>query len=156
MEVKVEEKMAQKKTHMLESNFFWLIEVGWKSAAHPMNRIANRCIGGCWLTLALREWFSNVFSCIRKQVSQPHFWKNVRMTLPLPKWVLGSPSGLPKLQSSIAGVKTPCLEAFLISLESYRSVDVENGLAWAIWTSTTQVMAKRKVGSQIGSLIPGH
>ncbi len=62
-------------------------------------------------------------------MSQPHFWKSVRMTLTLPKWGLGSPSGLPKLQSSIAGVKTPRLEAFLISLEIYRSVDVENGLA---------------------------
>ncbi len=29
----------------------------------------------------------------------------------------------------------------------YRSVDVENGLAWAIWTSATHVMAKRKVGN---------
>ncbi len=51
------------------------------------------------------------------------------MTFTLPKWGLGSPPGLPKLQSSIAGVKTPCLEAFLISLESYQNVDVENGLA---------------------------
>jgi hypothetical protein len=62
-------------------------------------------------------------------MSQPHFWKNVRMTLTLPKWGLGSPPGLPKLRSSIAGVKTPYLEVFFISLESYRSVDVENGLA---------------------------
>jgi hypothetical protein len=52
-------------------------------------------------------------------MSQPHFWKSVKMTFTLPKWGLGSPSGLPKLQSLIAGVKTPCLEAFLISLESY-------------------------------------
>jgi len=51
------------------------------------------------------------------------------MTLTLPKWGLGSPSRLPKLQSSIARVKTPCLEAFFISLESYQSVYVENGLA---------------------------
>jgi len=51
------------------------------------------------------------------------------MTLTFPKWGLGSPPGLLKLQSSIVGVKTPCLEAFLISLESYQSVDVENGLA---------------------------
>ncbi len=50
------------------------------------------------------------------------------MTLTLPKWGLGSPLGLPKFQSLIAGVKTPRLEAFLISLESYRSVYVENGL----------------------------
>ncbi len=51
------------------------------------------------------------------------------MTLTLSKWGLGSPPGLPKLQSSIAGVKTPRLEAFLMSLKSYRSIDVENGLA---------------------------
>jgi len=51
------------------------------------------------------------------------------MTLTLPKWGLESPSGLLKLQGSIVGVKTPCLEAFLISLENYRSVNVENGLA---------------------------
>jgi len=38
-------------------------------------------------------------------MSQPHFWKSVRMTLTLPKWGLGSPLGLLKLQSSIAGVK---------------------------------------------------
>jgi hypothetical protein len=78
------------------------------------------------------------------------------MKLTLPKLGLGSPLGLLKLQSSIAGEKTPCIEVFFISLESHRSVDVENGLAWAIWRSTTQVMAKRKVGSQIGSLTPDH
>jgi hypothetical protein len=49
-----------------------------------------------------------------------------------------------KLQSLIIGVKTPRIGVFFISLEIYRSVDVENGLAWAIWTSTSQVMAKRK------------
>jgi hypothetical protein len=38
------------------------------------------------------------------------------MRLTLPKWGLGSPSGLPKLQSSIAGVKTPHIGAFFISL----------------------------------------
>ncbi len=58
-------------------------------------------------------------------MSQPHFWKSVRMTLTFPKWGLRSPQGLPKLQSSIVGVKTPCLEAFFMSLESYWIVDVE-------------------------------
>jgi len=62
-------------------------------------------------------------------VLQPHLWKRVKMTPTLPKWGLGSPPRLPKLQSSIAGVKTPRLETFLISLEIYQSVDVENGLA---------------------------
>ncbi len=51
------------------------------------------------------------------------------MTLTLPKWGLESPPGLPKLQSSIVRVKTPCLETFLISLEIYRNVNVENRLA---------------------------
>jgi hypothetical protein len=80
----------------------------------------------------------------------------VRMRLTLPKWEFGSPSGLPKVQSSIARVKTPFIGAFFISLESYQSVNVENGLSWAIWTSATLVMAKRKVGSQIGNLTPDH
>jgi hypothetical protein len=62
-------------------------------------------------------------------VSQPYFEKSVRMRLTLPKWELGSPLGLPKFQSSIAGFKTPCIRAFFITLKSYRSVDVENGLA---------------------------
>ncbi len=51
------------------------------------------------------------------------------MRLTLPKWGLGSPLGLLNFQSSIAGVKTPHIEVFFITLESYQSVDVENGLA---------------------------
>ncbi len=45
---------------------------------------------------------------------------------------------------------------FLVSLERSWSVDNENGLALAIWTSVTQVMGKRRVGSQIASLTPDH
>jgi hypothetical protein len=45
---------------------------------------------------------------------------------------------------------------FFIPLERSQSVDVENGLAWAIQTSATQVMVRRKVESQIGNLIPDH
>jgi len=41
-----------------------------------------------------------------------------------PEMGLGSLSGVLK-----QGVKTPHLEMFFISLESYRSVDVDNGLA---------------------------
>jgi hypothetical protein len=57
------------------------------------------------------------------------------MKLTFPKLGLGSPPGLPKLQSLIAKAKTPYIGVFFISLKSYQSVDVENGLAWAIWTS---------------------
>jgi hypothetical protein len=67
-----------------------------------------------------------------------------------------SPGGLPKLQRVIAGVKPQCLVALFISLESSWSVDVKNELALLIWTSKTQVMAKRRVGSRIASLTPDH
>jgi hypothetical protein len=52
--------------------------------------------------------------------------------------------------------QTPRIEAFFRSLESYQSLDVKNGLAWAIWTSASQVMTRRKAGSQTGSLTPDH
>jgi hypothetical protein len=78
------------------------------------------------------------------------------MTLTLPKWGLGSPSGLPKLQSWIAGVKTPRIGMFFISVESYESLNVKNGLVWAILTSATQVMCKRRVENQIGNLTFDH
>jgi hypothetical protein len=50
-------------------------------------------------------------------------------------------------QSSIAKVKTPCIEVFFISLESYRSVYVENGLAWAF--GHLQHMLWQKEGSGV-------
>jgi hypothetical protein len=95
-----------------------------------------------WL-LGLKEkqwqlsWMSLKFSVVFQvckvplmvhKMSQPHFWKSVRTTFTPPKWGLRSPPGLPKLQSSNAGVKTPRLETFFMSLENYWSVDVENGL----------------------------
>jgi hypothetical protein len=89
-------------------------------------------------------------------MSQPQFEVSVRMRLTLPKVGTWSPPGLPQLQSSIAEVKTPRLDAFFIRLERSWSVDVENGLAWAIKTSAAQVMAKRRAGSQTGSLTPDH
>jgi len=78
------------------------------------------------------------------------------MKLTLPKLGLGNPPRPPKLQNSIAEVKTPCIGAFFISLENYQSVDVKNGLSWVIWTSQAQVMAKRRAGSQTSSLTPDH
>jgi len=62
----------------------------------------------------------------------------------------------PKTQNRIAGVKTPCIEVLFILLERSWSVDVQNGLTWAIWTSVTQVMVKRRAGSQTDSLTPDH
>jgi len=78
------------------------------------------------------------------------------MKLTFPKWGLGSPPGLPKLQSLIAGVKTPRIGVLFISLENYQSVNVENELTWAIWTFATQVMVKRRARNQTNSLTPNH
>jgi hypothetical protein len=87
-------------------------------------------------------------------VSRPHFEVSVRMRLTLPKVGTWSPSGLPWLQSSIAGVKTLRFEVLFIPLKRSWSVYVRNGLAWDIWTSTIHVMAKRRAGSQTASLTP--
>jgi hypothetical protein len=43
-----------------------------------------------------------------------------------------------------------------MSLERSWSLDIENGLALAIWTFAAQVMGKRRAGSQTGSLTPDH
>ncbi len=77
------------------------------------------------------------------------------MTFTLPKCGLGSPPGLSNTQSSIVGVKTPCLEVFFIPLKRFRSV-VENGLASAIRTFVAYVIIERRVGNQTGSLILDH
>jgi hypothetical protein len=90
-------------------------------------------------------------------LSQPHFEASVRMRLALPKVGTWSPLGLPKLQSSIARVKTPLLHVFFIPLERSWSVDVKmvlheplehlqhklwskegSGVKLAIWLPTTK------------------
>ncbi len=88
-----------------------------------------------WTTLLHYFWTS----CT---MSQPHFGLSVRMKLTPPKVGTWSPPGLPKTQSSIAGVKTPRSGVFFVSLERSWRVDVQNGLAWTIWTSAAQVMGK--------------
>jgi hypothetical protein len=85
-------------------------------------------------------------------LSQPHFERSVRSPLTLPKMGLGSPSGLLKTQSAIAGVKTPFIEAFFILLKRSWGVDVQNGLAWSIWTFVAQVMVQRRAMSQTAKL----
>ncbi len=74
----------------------------------------------CSIHLYVVDGFKRMFLLLNLErvvggVSQPHFWKSVRMTLTLPKWGLGSPPGLPNLQSWIAGVKTPRIRVFFIS-----------------------------------------
>jgi hypothetical protein len=89
-------------------------------------------------------------------VSQPHFGLSVRVKPTPPKVGSWSPPGLLKTQSSIARVKSPCIWTLLASLERSWSVDVQNGLAWTIWTSAAQVMSKRRAESQTSSLTRDH
>jgi hypothetical protein len=61
-----------------------------------------------------------------------------------------------KFRVQLQGSKHLALGRSLYHLEIYWSVDVQNRLTWPIWTSSTQVMAKRKVRSQTGNLTPDH
>jgi hypothetical protein len=110
------------------------------------------------MTMCIRKtynFFSSFLICV-SLLSQPHFEGSVRSPLTLPKMGVWSPSGLPKTQKTIVGVKTPSIEVLFIPLERSWSVDVQNGLAWAIWTSAAQVMGKRRARSQTSSLTPDH
>jgi hypothetical protein len=60
---------------------------------------------------------SNQTPSTQDALSQPHFEANVRRRLTLPKVGIGSPPGLPQLQSLTIEGKTPCLEVFFIPLE---------------------------------------
>jgi hypothetical protein len=94
-------------------------------------------------------------ACNTFDVATP-LWPSVRMKLTLPKLGTWSPPELPNVWSSTVRCETPRLGVFLVSLERSWSVDVQNGLALAIWTFVAQVMGKRRAGSQTGSLTPDH
>jgi hypothetical protein len=53
-------------------------------------------------------------------------------------WIFGSNRGL------------------FIQLENFQSVDITSGLAFFIWSFEIQIMIKRRIKSQIDSLIPNH
>jgi hypothetical protein len=91
------------------------------------------------------------------QVHGPRRVWEWRFTLPneLSFWELESRCTPEPSESDCKGQNTH-IEEFFVSLKIYWSVNVWNGLAWLISTFATQVMAKRKVGSQTGSLTPDH
>ncbi len=100
------------------------------------------------------------FEAMQEEIKSLHvatpLWTKCEDETHIPKSGDLESSGLPKTQSLIAGVKTPCIGVFYISMERSWSLDVQNGLAWAIWTSATQVTGKRRVESQTGNLTPDH
>jgi len=65
-----------------------------------------------------------------------------------------SPPGLPKTQSSIAGVKKPCIGVFFISMQRSWSLDIQNGLAWSIWTCAPKLWAKEEPGIKLAIWLP--
>jgi hypothetical protein len=97
-------------------------------------------------------------------------WRNVKSPLTLSKLGVESPPGLLKIQNSIARVKTPRIEVFLkiqnsiakvktprievsfILLERSWSEDVQNGLAWTIWTS--KLWSKEGSGVKLAIWLP--
>jgi hypothetical protein len=76
-----------------------------------------------------------------------------------PKWTpilgVGIPNELLIFKEQWQG-QTHWIKAFLISLESSWNVNISNGFEWPIWTSKTQVMAKRKDASQISNFTLDH
>jgi hypothetical protein len=76
------------------------------------------------------------------------------MKLTFPKVGSWSPLRFLKIQSSITGVKTLCIGVFFMSLERSWSVNVQNGLAWAIWTSQPKLWAKKGSGVKLAIWLP--
>jgi hypothetical protein len=113
--------------------------VGWcLYSLYPLN---VACIDWIWnytlegfLVYFLLVWSLEAIFIIWPQCRNPTFGKVWKWHSHSRNGDLGILRDSQKFQSSIARVKTPRLEAFFMSLKSYWSVDVENGLAWAIWS----------------------
>jgi hypothetical protein len=83
-------------------------------------------------------------------------WESVTMKLTFPKMgTWESSRTLETLESNCKSQNTLHWSVIYI-IGKILKLDVENGLAWAIWTSLAHVMAKRRVESQNGSLTPDH
>jgi len=123
---------------------------GFECTIGPCEKLSCNCLKllVCW-----NYWFSGLVWW--NYLSQPHFETSENETH-TPKSGNLESSGTPQIQSSIIKVKTPCIEVFFIPLKRPWSVNVENGLSWAIQTFTAQVMVKRRAESQTNSLTPDH
>jgi len=119
-------------------------DIGEKWRKYGRKLYSYSCNGNGW-------WILMFHGC-----RNPNLAKCVGEAQHLEKLGIWSPPGLPNVQSSTAGLKTPRIGVFLVSLERSWSVDIENALPLGIWTSVAQVMGKRRAGSQIGSLTPDH
>jgi hypothetical protein len=165
---------------LLNTYWPWVISKSWY-CRNPSFGLATKAKGGCKVAgqeerspgvkakgLA-RVWPRKARELRQEEARESHrilpgVLESVRewtLTFPrqLPLWEMDS-RWTPKTSESDCKVKPQGLVTFFISLESSWSIDIQNGLAFLIWTSETQVMAKRRPGSRIpGSLpvlIPDH
>jgi len=89
-------------------------------------------------------------------VSQPHFGAKCENAIHTPKSGKMESSETPKnLELDLRGQISSHWSVLYINGKVLK-LDAQNGLAWAVWTSAAQVMGKRRVGSQTGSLTPDH
>jgi hypothetical protein len=113
-------------------NYYRIYVQDLSTIAHPLYALLKKDVVWTWseevqetfdtlkeklleFPILRRPDFSKVF--ILHIVSQPHFEASVKMKFTLPKVGTWSPARLSKTQSLIAGVKTPCIKVFFISLE---------------------------------------
>jgi len=92
--------------------------------------------------------------CSRHSFCRNPTWESVRMKFTLPKWGLGSPLGLPKLQSLIVGDKTPRIGVFFISLESYWSLNVEMASQGPFGHLQYNLWQKERLGIKLAVWLP--
>jgi hypothetical protein len=121
----------------------------------------------CVVTLALGLWPKQGLAKVRAkyEARESHFMflgvqKSVRewtLTFPseLPLWELESRWSLESSKSNYRGQNSLDWGVPYI-IEKLLELICLNELAWPIWTLSTQVIAKRKAGSQIDNLISDH
>jgi hypothetical protein len=109
------------------------------------------------LNLLSRLSFSQQHSTIAwsSTVATP-LWGKCEDEIHIPKSGNLESFGIPENSELDCKGQTLCIKVFFILLKSSWSANVQNNLAWVIWTSATQVMVERRVGSQTGDLTPDH
>jgi hypothetical protein len=83
-------------------------------------------------------------------------WRSCEVATHTPKNGTWESSGTLKNSERDCKGQNTLYWGFFVLLERSWTLDVQNGLVWAIWTSSAQVMVERRAGSQIASLTPNH
>jgi hypothetical protein len=135
------------------------LQWGLKKSCSPCQEFSN---GMSHISCTQGNRVDSLFLVVGSQIASltpdvtTPLWGKCEVAIHTPKNETWESSGTPKNSEFDCRGQTLCLEVFFISLERSWSVDVQNGLAWVIWTSEAQVMVKRRARSQIGSFSPDH